>query len=223
MLETKQPFVISLLNQKGGSGKTTIAINLARAFQLLGYTVTYIDSDTQGSGRTWKLVNSGNFFPVVTIDKPTIHESLHIVTTNIVIVDGLPAVEEMSTSAIMASDLVLIPVQPSPLDLWATNQLVNLVKAGMQINPELKASFVISRLVLNTKIGNSVNDILKEYKLPVLDTAIPQSVDYSHSLMEGNTIFEYANSKSKSYRSMLSLAEEIVTKHFPDEIKVPLA
>ncbi|WP_270822676.1 ParA family protein, partial [Aeromonas sp. QDB14] len=68
--------VISVLNQKGGSGKTTIATHLARAFQVAGHDVLLIDSDPQGSARDWSAVRDEQPVPVVGIDRPTIERDI---------------------------------------------------------------------------------------------------------------------------------------------------
>ena len=118
--------VISVLNQKGGSGKTTIATHLARAIQLKGFSVLLVDSDPQGSSRDWAAVNEENPVPVVGIDRPTIERDLkRIAEKDYVIIDGAPQAADLAISAIKASDIIIIPVQPSPYDIWATSDLVD--------------------------------------------------------------------------------------------------
>ena len=131
--------VISVLNQKGGSGKTTIATHLARAFQLSGHDVQLIDSDPQGSARDWAAVRDDQPVPVVGIDRPTIERDIKAVShKDIIVIDGAPQAADLAISAIKASDLVLIPVQPSPYDIWAASDLVELVKGSPQ-NSDNKA------------------------------------------------------------------------------------
>lgn len=224
MSNNQKPFTISILNQKGGVGKTTTSINLARAFQLLGLTVTYIDTDAQGSARTWKLVNEGNFFPILAIDRPNIHDSLGTISCDVIIVDGSPSVEKISASAITASDLVIIPVQPSALDIWASNPLVDMVKQRIEITDgKLKVAFLASRVNPSTNIGKNITKILEGFELPVLDTVINQSIDYANALEEGLSIFEYCRSNSNNYKNSFKLAEEIINKFFPEHLKVETA
>ena len=126
--------VISVLNQKGGSGKTTIATHLARAIQLKGFSVLLVDSDPQGSSRDWAAVNPENPVPVVGIDRPTIERDLkRIANKDYVIIDGAPQAADLAISAIKASDIIIIPVQPSPYDIWATSDLVDLVKQRIEM------------------------------------------------------------------------------------------
>lgn len=125
---------IAVLNQKGGSGKTTIATHLARAWQLAGLDVLLVDSDPQGSARDWAAVREDQPVPVVGIDRPTIERDLRALGhKQRIVIDGAPQAADLAASAIKAADLVLIPVQPSPYDIWAAADLVELIKARQEI------------------------------------------------------------------------------------------
>ncbi len=126
--------VIAVLNQKGGSGKTTIATHIARALQLEGVDILLVDSDPQGSARDWAAAHDEQPVPVVGIDRPIIDKSLKSIgRKDYIVIDGAPQIEALAVSAIKAADFVLIPVQPSPYDVWATSDLVDLVKARIEI------------------------------------------------------------------------------------------
>jgi len=185
-------FVISVLNQKGGSGKTTIATHLAKALQLKGKDVLLIDSDPQGSARDWAAVKEDQPISVVGIDRPTIERDLKNITNKeFVVIDGSPQAHDLAVSAIKASNFILIPVQPSPYDIWATSALVDLVKQRIEITDgKLKAAFVISRVIKGTKIGDETIDALIGYDLPVLNSKIVQRVIYPTSAISGSTSFD---------------------------------
>ena len=184
--------VISVLNQKGGSGKTTIATHLARAIQLKGFSVLLVDSDPQGSSRDWAAVNEENPVPVVGIDRPTIERDLkRIAEKDYVIIDGAPQAADLAISAIKASDIIIIPVQPSPYDIWATSDLVDLVKQRIEMTDgKLKAAFVVSRTIKGTKIGKEISVALSDYGLPVLKTSITQRVIYPTSASMGSSVLD---------------------------------
>jgi len=126
--------VIAVLNQKGGAGKTTIATHLARALQLGGAGVLLVDSDPQGSARDWAAVREDQPVTVVGIDRPTIERDLkNIARKDFVVIDGAPQAADLAVSAIKAASFILIPVQPSPYDIWATADLVDLVKQRIEV------------------------------------------------------------------------------------------
>src|SRR5574340_64579 len=145
--------VIAVLNQKGGSGKTTIATHLARALQLDGADVLLVDSDPQGSARDWAAVREDQPLTVVGIDRPTIDRDLkNVARKDFVVIDGAPQAADLAVSAIKAADFVLIPVQPSPYDIWATADLVELVKQRIEVTDgRLQAAFVVSRAIKGTR------------------------------------------------------------------------
>jgi len=184
--------VVAVLNQKGGAGKTTIATHLARAWQLAGKEVLLVDSDPQGSARDWAAVRENHPVPVVGIDRPTIDRDLKsIAKKDIVVIDGAPQAADLAVSAIKAATFILIPVQPSPYDIWATSDLVDLVKQRIEITDgRLKAAFVVSRAIKGTRIGNETTEALIGYGLPILDARITQRVSYPGTAASGTTVLD---------------------------------
>ena len=205
--------VVAVLNQKGGSGKTTIATHLARAFQLTGMDVLLVDSDPRGSARDWAAVREENPVPVVGLDRPTIERDLKALgRKEIVVIDGAPQIADLAVSAIKAATFVLIPVQPSPYDIWAASDLVDLVKARIEITDgKLKAAFVVSRAIKGTRIGAEVEGALAEYGLPVLTARVTQRVSYPGTDSQGATVLDTDQDKEAA-REMNALAAEIKSK-----------
>ena len=203
--------VIAVLNQKGGSGKTTIATHLARALQLQGSSVLLVDSDKQGSARDWSAVDESNPVTVIGLDRPTLDRDLkNISDKDFVVIDGSPQATDLAVSAIKAADFVLIPVQPSPYDIWATSDLVDLVKQRIEMTDnKLKSAFVVSRAIKNTKIGSEVSEVLIEYGLPVLNARIVQRIAYPNSAAIGKTVFETESKSSDAVTEMNALATEV--------------
>lgn len=205
--------VIAVINQKGGSGKTTIATHLARVFQLGGNSVVLVDSDPQGSARDWAAAHVDQPVSVVGIDRPTIERDLKsLARTDHVVIDGAPQASELAVSAIKAADFVLIPVQPSPYDIWAAADLVDLVKQRIEVTDgRLKAAFIISRAIANTKLGAEVGEALKGYGLSVLASRIYQRVSYPSTAASGRTVFD-TEPGGDAARDFIALRDEIL--HF---------
>jgi len=205
--------VIAVLNQKGGSGKTTIATHLARALQLEGKEVLLVDSDPQGSARDWAAVREDQPVTVVGIDRPTIGRDLkNVAHQEFVVIDGAPQAADLAVSAIKAADFVLIPVQPSPYDIWATAELVDLVKQRIEVTDGvLQAAFVVSRAIKGTRIGAEVAEALNGYELPVLDARITQRVSYPGTAATGTTVLD-SEPNGDAAAEVRALAAEITQK-----------
>jgi len=204
--------IISVLSQKGGSGKTTLALGLAAAFAKKGNAVLLVDADEQGSSLTWAEVRQSEpLFTCVGIPKPTLHKELPSLSKNydVVLVDGAPRVSSVARSAIAASDMVIVPVQPSPMDVWAANEIVELINEAKPLNEKMDAAFVINRKITNTAIGNDVSKALAEYEgLSVLKSAIHQRVSFPEAAAQGLSIFEY-EPKGKAASEITKLEKEI--------------
>lgn len=185
--------IIGVLNQKGGVGKTTLSVNIAAALARTGKRVLLIDADPQGSALDWAAAREGDpLFAVVGLPKPSIHKELALVGEgyDVVVIDGPPRVTDLARSAIMASDIVLIPVQPSPYDIWAADEVVKLIQEASVFKENLKSVFVINRKIANTAIGRDVREALEAYDLPTLEASIVQRVAFAEAAAVGKAIYE---------------------------------
>jgi chromosome partitioning protein len=185
--------IVGILNQKGGVGKTTLSVNLAASLARTGARVLLIDADPQGSALDWAAVRQKEpLFSVVGLPRPTIHKEVGQVGKGYdhIVIDGPPRVTDLARSAIMASDVVLIPTQPSPYDIWAADEVVKLIEEARVYKENLKASFVISRKIANTAIGRDVAEALKVYPLPVFSATITQRVVFAEAAAQGLAVHE---------------------------------
>jgi chromosome partitioning protein len=203
--------VISFLNQKGGVGKTTLAIHIADALTRRKHKTLLVDADPQGSALDWAAARQGEpRFPVIGLPKASIHKELSAISKGYewTVIDGPPRVYEVARSAIMASDAVFIPVQPSPYDVWAANEILALFKESDVYRPDVGRAFVINRKIANTAIGRDVNEALSEYKLPVLKAAICQRVSFADSATLGKTVFD-VDAEGLAAGEVMELVKEV--------------
>lgn len=204
--------IIAILNQKGGVGKTTLAVHIATALAQRGTKVLLVDADPQSSSLDWSASRGGEaLFPVIGLPKPSLHRDMPALAADYqaVVIDGPPRVNELARSAIMASDLVLVPVQPSPYDVWAAEEIIDLLKEASVFKEKLKSAFVINRKIANTAIGRDVKDALSEYPLPVLNAQISQRVGFAESAAHGLTVLE-TEPTGTAAKEILALTKEIL-------------
>ncbi len=207
--------IVSFLNQKGGVGKTTLSINIARWFTVNGYRTLLIDSDPQRSAREWHKDADGELLNLIGLDLPTIDKDILNFEDQYewIFIDGAPQLSTMAVKTIKCSNIVLIPVTPSGFDYRASGQFIELVKDRMDIDPYLKAYFIISRHKTGTSIGEEFRSRLEEFGLPILENKTFDRTIYSTSSALGKTIFEFSlNTSHAASLEIKGICEEIIQK-----------
>lgn len=208
--------VITFLNLKGGCGKTTLSIHIASTLALAGKKVLLIDADEQKSSIHWaETREKAPIFTIAGIPSNTIHKQIKLMKDDydFIVVDGPPRTSSVSRSCVVASDLVLIPVTPSPYDVWAANEIVDIlnnVKHSLSEYKTIKSGIVINRKIHNTNLGNEVENALKDYEIPVLNTIIHQRIAYAESAASGTSVIE-EDQNSLAGIEVKKLAEEIIS------------
>jgi chromosome partitioning protein len=184
--------IITFASQKGGAGKSTLSIHLAHAIATNNRRVLVVDADPQGSAQNWAAARDDKPpFPVIGIARDSLHRDLPELAANYdhVVIDSPPRVSALARSAILAADLVLIPVQPSSYDIWAAAETVDLVKEAQQFKADLVAAFVINRAIPKTIIARDVEEAIGDYPFPLLPITIAQRVAFSEA-SAGYTVLE---------------------------------
>ena len=206
--------IVALLNQKGGVGKTTLALHLAGEWARRGKRVTLIDADPQGSALDWsqQRVREGGsrLFGVVGLARDTLHREAPELARGAdhVVIDGPPRIAGLMRSALLAADLALIPVQPSPFDGWASAEMLSLIREARIYRPELAARFVLNRCATRTVIARETAETLADQDPPVLATTIGQRVAFADAARSGRLVFE-TDEDSPAAREIAMFATEV--------------
>jgi len=190
--------ILALAGQKGGAGKSTVAISVVAELVARKRKVLLVDADPQGTARTWGDVASeaGHPLPTIVAMGATLHrpEQLPRVAASYdhVVIDCPPRHGEIQRSALMVADLVLLPCGPSAADAWALTTSVELVTEARALRPDLEARIVITRKQVNTMLSKGAREVLTQTGIPVLSTELGYRVAFAESIGAGLGVTTYA-------------------------------
>jgi len=188
--------IVALLNQKGGVGKTTLALHLAGAWAAKGHDVLLVDADPQASALDWAEQRAREGHPhrfgVIGLPRETLHRELGALAKNCshVVIDGPPRVTGIARSALLAADLILIPVQPSPLDGWASAEMLRLIGEASQFRPELQSRFALNRCAPRTHMLRDTLSALADGETEPLRSTIGQRILFAEAIQSGRLVDE---------------------------------
>ena len=204
--------VITIAQQKGGTGKTTLAVHLALAFiKYHNHKVAIIDTDPQGSLGKWFMIRSKNnslnknlTFKTASLWGAQYESKILKQDHDIVIIDTPPKIESDARPAIEAADLVLIPVAPSPVDFWATESIIEIAKKAKR-----KVLIQINRANHRSKLISKTHEYIKSINVKSTDTLIGNRQIFVASMGEGKTVVEKQR-KSKAVEEIKSISNQIL-------------
>ncbi len=191
--------IIALVHQKGGVGKSTLALNLATCFE--GLQVALVDMDSQGS-----LSGLGLDLPGLTVIKADNIKAIPADGYDLVIVDTPPYLSETLPDLFKLSDYVLIPTKAGIFDVLAIRQTIGMISQAQELKPALKAGIVLNMIKPRSGLTGEVQELLTSFPTPVLNTLVHDRVSYARSPLTGGVL---AGEDPKAKEEIAALAGEI--------------
>lgn len=203
--------IIGIINQKGGVGKTTLTINLAGVLSKRKKTVCIIDTDPQGSVLQWQAIDPSSRLSVEHMPMALNRKKLKKLQNNHghILIDSPPALEKITVDILKTVELAIVPVTPSPLDIWSANETIKLVQTVRKRNKGLKSRLLVYRKIPGTRIGREAHEALTNYGLEVFKTEISQRIAYVEAMNTGLSVVDYAP-QSKAAGEIRALADELI-------------
>lgn len=198
-MSTPLGLVVALASEKGGCGKSTLAINLAVHWHVMGYRVLLCDADPQGTAIQWAAVAEGKGVdaPSVVAAGDNLRSALAPLLTqhDITIIDTPGRMGRRLAAALMLADLVLVPTAPSTADVWALGGLLDTLEQAREVRPDLRAVLVVNRSDGRTRIGRASTDVLSAVtELEHCPVAITTRIAFPEALSAGDGVTRHASS-----------------------------
>jgi chromosome partitioning protein len=208
--------IISVVNQKGGAGKTTVAMALAGAFGSRGLRVLVVDADLQNSSLRWATAASDQKpFPATVINLAAaggkLHREIkaHMVNYDRIIVDCPPAVDSpVPESILLVSDFALVPVPLSAPDIWSTQGIVKLIERASAMNERLQG-FLLPNRVQRTTVSTQLREVLNKFGIPILQSKFGLRTAYQEAPIVGSTIAGLGSTAKAAAAEVDALNNEI--------------
>ena len=202
--------IVSFVNQKGGVGKTTSAINFAASLKRKNYKLLFIDADPQGSATQWHAVENNTAFEVMHHPQPITREEIEILFEDYdyLIIDAPPAISDITRSILAVAQLSIVPLSPSSLDIWSCKGTLEMIDSVREENPELDVKLLINRKIPGTRVGRQARESIGVFDMDILDTELCQRVAYIDAMTSGVSVMQYAPG-SKAAGEIEALCEEV--------------
>lgn len=205
--------IIAVINQKGGTGKTTLALNLAAGLAQRGST-HLVDADPQRSITQWVGMGGGNSgLPAVAQlgGNPAGVLGKLARSHRYVVVDCPPTVQGETVAAIMRmAHLALIPILPSPIDLWASVDMALAVKQAQRDNPDLHACLVLNQLESRNALSRDMREAVAEFDVPVLSAGMQRRAAYRSAAVEGLSVYGVGKRGQHAVSDIEAIIEEVL-------------
>ena len=204
--------IISVVNQKGGTGKTTVATNLAVCFAAEGRDVLLIDADPQRSALDWRADRSDAHSPVQTIGLPVknLHREMDLFRPkyDVILIDGGGRVTATARAAVLVADFVIVPTLPSKPDIMSTHDFFKGVIEAVATIKAVQGAVLINQLQMGTVVSRRAEESVKGLGYPVFKTILHQYVAYREAIAAGLSVIEY-DETSKAAQELTAFFREL--------------
>jgi len=203
--------IISFVNQKGGVGKTTMAINLASNLVRKNHKLVLIDADPQASAATWHSIEDNQAFEILDHPGEMTQADVECLESEFeyVIIDAPPAVDDKVKTILKASDLAILPVTPSSLDLWSCKETLDTMNPNSEVLQNGEVRLLINRKIPGTRVGREVRQALEKFETPVFETELCQRVAYIDAMKYGVSVMQFAPG-SKAANEIELWSQEVI-------------
>jgi chromosome partitioning protein len=210
--------IISLVNQKGGVGKSTTAINLAASLARKNCKLVFIDTDPQGSAVRWHAIENNKAFEIKHHPRPIYHQDLNELSWDYdhVVIDAPPANGDITQSILAVTDLAIIPLSPSPVDMWSCDNTLEMINKQEKQNTSLKSKLLVCRKIPGTKLGREARETMGVFDTDIFETELCQRVAYIEAMNAGVSVLQYAPN-SKAAREVENFSQEIIEQMVPEQ------
>lgn len=208
--------IVALCGQKGGAGKTTLAVALASEWHRRGHRTLLVDADPQGTATTWGDVAAelGRVGPSVVGMGDAIRTALPDVAAgyDLTVIDCPPRAGKRTVGALMVADLAILPCAASPADLWALGEALEVVGQAQALRPELEARITLNQVLGSSTLGDEIAEALGELDCPRMDTVIHSRVAMARSLATGQgvTVAEPSSVAADEIRAWVDEVERLL-------------
>lgn len=210
--------IIAVCNQKGGSGKTTLSMQLAGSLARRGRKVLVVDADPQGTATRWAATaDDDQPFPASVVGLSAATTKVHREVKKFVgdydhiIIDCPPAADSpVPQSALLIADLALVPLIPSPLDMWAAVGIRQVIENVGEINETLQSRLVINQCQPQTSLAKEAIEILPEFGIELCRTFMHQRQVYRQSAVFGQTVHDFGSKAAPAIEEIEALTDEVL-------------
>jgi chromosome partitioning protein len=211
--------IITVANQKGGSGKTTVSMQVAGTLARRGNKVLVVDADPQGTATRWAAsADDENPFPASVVGLSAANEKVHrevkkfIEDYDFIVIDCPPAADSpVPQSALLIADLALVPVIPSPLDMWAAVGIKQVIFNVLDLNETLQARLVLNQCQPHTTLAQESLEVLPEFGIELAKTQIRHRQVYRQSAVFGQIVHNFGSKANAAIEEMEALVNEVLS------------